>query len=87
LQGHKVFSQLLMYPADEDILARARQVAADPAWKTVGQVGVTLVDGLLVVRVLGDVALQVQALLQTMWSRLRPLVMDHPPCAPRIWAT
>ena len=87
LQSYKVLSQLLMYPADEDVLERARQVTGDPAWQAVGRVGVTLVDGLLVMRMLGDAAFQVQELLQTLWSRLRPLVMGHAPCPPRIWAT
>ena len=76
-----------MYPADEDVLERARQVTVDPAWQAVGRVGVTLVDGLLVTRILGDAAFRVQVLLQTLWSRLRPLVMGHAPCPPRIWAT
>ena len=37
LQSYKVLSQLLMYPADEDVLERARQVTVDPAWQAVGR--------------------------------------------------
>lgn len=87
LAGHKVLAQLMMYPADKDALQRARQAlnASQPAG--VGQTAVTLVDNLLVFRVLGDVGYQVQALLTRCWQQLRPLVMQRAACAPRIWAT
>ena len=87
LQGHSVFAQLLMYPADEDVLLRARQVLAQPSLLAVGLMNATLVDGLLVVRVLGDASFKVHGVLQAVWSALRPLVMGRSTCPPRIWAT
>lgn len=51
------------------------------------RVGATLLDGLLVVRVLGNNAERVRALLSDVWTQVRPMLLDTPALAPRIWAT
>jgi len=87
LAGHKVLSQLLMYPMDMDGLQRARQILRPYSGAAAGHAAATLVDDLLVIRVVGDIGYRVQALLTECWRQLRPLVMGRPACTPRIWAT
>ena len=48
---------------------------------------ITCVDSLLVVRYLGDSAQQAKQGFCSIWSRLRHLINQQPPCIPRIWAT
>ncbi|KEZ79314.1 urease accessory protein UreD [Salinisphaera hydrothermalis] len=50
-------------------------------------VGVSAVDGLLVVRVTAREAHEIQPPLRNLWVWLRPLVYDKSAVAPRIWAT
>ena len=41
----------------------------------------------LLLRVMGDTAWRVNALMRECWTALRQAVLGHPPCRPRIWAT
>ena len=45
------------------------------------------VDGLLVVRLLGDSSERIRHLLQTCWQTCRAALDDTAPAVPRIWAT
>jgi len=49
--------------------------------------GATLVDGLLVVRLLGDSSERIRSLLQTCWQTSRAALDGTAPAVPRIWAT
>lgn len=49
--------------------------------------GISVVDGLLVARYLGDSTEQARTVLQAVWSGLRPHVLGRLPCPPRIWYT
>lgn len=82
----------LAYPADEALLTQVR------AWLDAIEAGfrgssrpmlhgATLLDDLLVVRLLDDDNLRLQYTLQRLWLALRPQVMQREPCLPRIWAT
>ncbi len=51
------------------------------------EVGITLLDDLLLARCLGQHSEQVSNVLKTVWSALRNDVMQRPVCLPRIWAT
>ncbi len=51
------------------------------------QIGITLIDDLLVVRCLGQYAEQVNTILKIIWVELRHEIMQRPVCLPRIWAT
>ena len=51
------------------------------------QVGVTLVDQLLVARYLGNSTEACRHLFTRLWTALRPAVLGLAPCPPRIWAT
>lgn len=50
-------------------------------------VGATLLDGLLVLRLLGRSTHLVIDALRRAWVQLRPLVLQRPAMPPRIWAT
>ena len=58
------------------------EALADPLGK-----GVTLVDGLLVARYLGESTELARRLFTEMWKLLRPVLMKRAPCVPRIWNT
>ena len=49
--------------------------------------GATLVDGLLVARLLGDSTERLRQLLQTCWQTCRAALDGAAPAVPRIWAT
>ena len=49
--------------------------------------GVTLLNDLLIVRLLGAHNEPLQQLMQTIWQALRPTVIGCPACRPRIWNT
>ena len=49
--------------------------------------GVTTVDGVTVVRVLGPSTERVRHTLEALWSRARPRLLGQSPTRPRIWNT
>ncbi len=71
------------YPATIDMLIVVRQVLID--FPSPG--GATLLDGMLVIRLLSSDNQQVQSMLYLIWSVLRPLWIGIAPCPPRIWQT
>ncbi|MEM8767152.1 MAG: urease accessory protein UreD [Pseudomonadota bacterium] len=88
LDGRRVVATLCATPADEDVLAAFR--ATRPP-NTAGSASIleasTLVDNLLVHRVLGHGSEAVRQALVASWSALRPMAIGRSACAPRIWNT
>lgn len=85
LRGHCVSGTLLATPvAAANTLDAVR--AAVARHSTV-LAGASAVDGVLALRVLGFQTETVQRALADAWAVLRPLLMDRPASAPRIWAT
>ena len=82
LAGRRVLAAFHAYPADDDVLDRARTLLPQNR-----MCAATLIDGLLVVRALADDASAARSRLVEVWSALRPLVTGLPPHPPRIWAT
>ncbi|MBF0256921.1 MAG: urease accessory protein UreD, partial [Gammaproteobacteria bacterium] len=82
LRGEPVTATLLATPAGQAELEQVRALVEVGA-----SVGVTLLDDLLVLRYLGDSTEQCRRLFVQAWARLRPSVIGHEPCPPRIWAT
>jgi urease accessory protein len=82
LAGFEAIGTLLAYPATSDMLTAARELTLDGV-----EVAATLVDGVLVYRCLGAQAEAVKRAFVAVWSTLRPLMLDRPAVAPRIWAT
>jgi urease accessory protein len=81
LRGLPVFATLYATPADTRLLERLREMLPDP------ELGMTLVDGLLALRYLGDSVARANRCFVRAWEELRPAVIGRPTCAPRIWNT
>ncbi|MET0658269.1 MAG: urease accessory protein UreD [Steroidobacteraceae bacterium] len=73
---------MLAWPARREWVELARSVQS-----TAVQIAVTLVDGVLVCRGLGQQAESVRAALIDVWQVLRPALLGIPAVRPRIWAT
>lgn len=84
LAGATTLGALYAYPAGTDALTRARRPFERPGPWTAGA---TLLDDLLVIRILGMDAVALREALFAVWSGLRPLVVGRSACPPRIWAT
>lgn len=85
LRGHALQATLLAFPCNDDHLERVRvQLNAQG---TSALIAATLVDGLLVVRALGNNSEVLKQKLISVWQVLRPLLLDRPALQPRIWAT
>ena len=76
-------STVILYPADESMLRQTREVLANYLQLN----GATLIEQLLVIRLLGDDNEILQHTLHQLWFTLRPQLTDTPAIAPRIWAT
>ena len=87
MNGYPCFGTFISTHANQDLLEKARENLAEIANADQQQFGLTLLDDVLVARCLGQHAEQVSTTLKTVWSALRPDVMNRPICLPRIWAT
>lgn len=83
LYGHHYSAACFAYPADEHMLEQARALTAD----SLIPAGVTLLDKLLVLRVLSPDNLSCEKLFLKLWQALRLQLIGLPPVLPRIWAT
>jgi urease accessory protein len=83
LRGHPVVATLLVTPATAEDVGELRELAAG----CISPFGVTLIDGLLVARLLAEDTLVAKRLLQSAWQLLRPRFAGRRACVPRIWAT
>lgn len=84
LRGYPVLGTLWATPATADLRELARPLCAGV---TTGIAGVTLVQGVLVVRCLSHDTASVQQLLRALWRVLRPALTQRAAVAPRIWHT
>jgi urease accessory protein len=83
LGGHSYVGSLYAWPGDARALTAARAALAGSSVRA----GVTLLDGLLVVRALAASLPVVRRLLVQAWEALRPIVIGRAASPPRIWAT
>jgi len=87
LAGHNVLGTLIAYGGphviDNDVVETVRAALIDIN----GQVGVTRIDDLLVVRILCSDTRVLHRVMHDAWQVLRPRVMSRPVVTPRIWAT
>jgi urease accessory protein len=84
LRGHPVVATFWMTPATTELRDAVQALLADDA---PGPGGASLVDDLLVVRLLGDHGEQVRQKLESTWRLFRESLDPVPPATPRIWAT
>lgn len=83
LFNYPLVATVVAMPADEQILLLARQVT--DCQTTIA--GSTLLDTLLVIRLLDHNNLHMQLTLHQLWHILRPEIIGRAPCPPRIWST
>jgi urease accessory protein len=83
LRGHPVVATLLISPATPDDVGQLRALEVGGH----GALGVTLLDGLLVARLLADDTAVAKGTLRAAWEALRPRVAGCHACPPRIWST
>ena len=84
LSGHTVLGTFYGFPADDDILSHLRLRLEDIS---VGEIAVTLVDDVLVVRALADDAVALRQVFTDIWLSVREMINGFPPGSPRVWAT
>ncbi len=85
LRGYPLLATLLAFPCDDATLGLVREQLVKHGASPLS--GATLMDGLLVVRILGDNSERIKHQLTAIWQRLRPALLDRPAVLPRIWAT
>lgn len=83
LRGHPVSATLLVTPATADDVQQLRELAVAGR----AEIGVTLLDDLLAVRLLADDTAVAKNVMQDAWRLLRPGYAGLPAQLPRIWAT
>jgi urease accessory protein len=84
LRGHPVFATLYATPCDTKQTELARATIPPTL---AGQLAVTLIDGVLVARYLGESAEHAKCAFIEIWKALRPGLLGRPPTPPRIWNT
>lgn len=84
LRSQPVVATLVATNADNTLLDNVRPLCENLAS---GTAGVTLLNGVLVLRYLGNSTEQAHRLLRSAWQILRPAVTGKPATPPRIWNT
>ena len=82
LGGHESIGTLLAYPATRAMVDAVRGLQSPGV-----ELGVTLVDEVLVCRALSAQAEPIKRAFIERWKTLRPPLLDRPAVPPRIWAT
>ncbi len=82
LGGHEAIGTMLVYPATSAMVDAVRSLQPRGV-----ELGVTLVDNVLVCRALAAQAEPIKRTFVECWRTLRPLLIDRPAVPPRIWAT
>ncbi len=84
LRGFPVIASLYATGVDTELLNRIQQDFSDPPRAVAG---FTLVDDLLICRLLGHSSEQARELLIQIWTLIRPQSLRRTACPPRIWST
>ena len=85
LRGESMQATLLAFPCNENHLESVRSKLVKLNADELS--AVTLIDGLLVLRVLSSQNENLKQQLVSVWETLRPLLLGRDAVAPRIWAT
>ena len=86
LSGHSVVGTLYATPVDNEQLAFLRRTLAASSTAE-PQFALTLVDDLLIARIIADSSIRARKQLVEVWQTLRPLILGRPATPPRIWST
>jgi len=84
LRGHPVSATLIATPASRDQLTLVQAYLTDEAEILAST---TLIDDVLLLRVLAHDAARATRILRGAWALLREPLLGIPACPPRIWAT
>lgn len=93
LAGNSVFATFLVYAAQQLQNPSQRKALIDQlrekmiSTQAEDKISITDINGLLVIRYLGQHAQQCKQLFITLWQLLRPLLLDKTAIQPRIWHT
>ncbi|VAW58092.1 Urease accessory protein UreD [hydrothermal vent metagenome] len=87
LRGNPMQATLLAFPCEQHHLEHARSQLTMTTPDAAKLSALTLVDGVLVMRVLGNNGEKLKRQLFNVWKTLRPLLLERDALAPRIWAT
>ncbi len=82
--GFPLCGTLFAYPVDPSLLEKVRERLGHSALPAAGA---TLIDDLLMVRLLDHDNQRLQGLLHAIWTLLRPAMLGRNAIIPRIWAT
>ena len=85
LNGYPCFGTFIATDVTQELLDKSRQAVADIDGDI--QLGITLLDDVLVARCLGQYAEQISTAFKLIWTTVRPEVLGRDACHPRIWAT
>ncbi|MCK5917239.1 MAG: urease accessory protein UreD [Cocleimonas sp.] len=86
INHYPCFGTFISTHATQALLDKARLAVVTIEQENI-EIGLTLIDDLLIARCLGQYSEQVSTVLKIVWSSLRDEVMQRPVCLPRIWAT
>ena len=84
LRGHPVIGSLYATLDDPSLLDTIR---GDKLVAQSHNLGITIIDGVMITRYLGDSTEQARGLFKRIWLSLRPAVLNRPACEPRVWNT
>lgn len=89
LRGYPMQANFIATSCNADILATAEQRVESYIEKMDIhlQWGITLLDDILILRILGRQTEPLQMVMIALWQLLRPLILNRAPVLPRIWAT
>ena len=85
LRGEAMQATMLAFPCNEQHLEAARNTLLD--LEATHLSAITLIDGLLVIRILSHQNEILKKQLISVWESLRPIMLEREAVAPRIWAT
>jgi len=85
LRGQPLLATLLAFPCDESHLEQVRETLTEDGGSLL--IAATLIEGLLVVRALGNNSETLKQQLINVWQTLRPELLERSAVLPRIWAT
>lgn len=85
LSGFRIVASLFAVPSDKMLLKQVCEIIKPIKNIQIG--GVTLLDELLVVRLLGNDNQKIRTLLYHIWSIIRPIIIGKKAVMPRIWFT
>ncbi len=85
LNGNACYGTFISTQATPESLDKARKAIKGMSKEV--QIGITLLDDILIARCLGQFSEKVMSALKLIWMVLRPEILGRNACHPRIWST